>query len=70
MQVVGLIKLPLDGNPRKAMGLLAHPMEISCAAVSFDGRYLFTAGGRDCCVNQWVISGDALRVHDGVHLAI
>eukprot|EP00668_Euglena_longa_P012013 GGOE01014437.1.p1 GENE.GGOE01014437.1~~GGOE01014437.1.p1 ORF type:complete len:932 (-),score=199.66 GGOE01014437.1:205-3000(-) len=64
-KVVGLIKLPLDGNPRKAMGLLAHPMEISCAAVSSDGRYLFTAGGRDCCVNQWVISGDSLRVHDG-----
>ena len=37
-KVVGLIKLPLDGNPRKAMGLLAHPMEISSATTSFDGR--------------------------------
>eukprot|EP00992_Anisonema_acinus_P016033 TRINITY_DN9988_c0_g1_i4.p2 TRINITY_DN9988_c0_g1~~TRINITY_DN9988_c0_g1_i4.p2 ORF type:complete len:590 (-),score=189.09 TRINITY_DN9988_c0_g1_i4:135-1904(-) len=64
-KVVGLVKLPLDGNPRKAMGLLAHPMEISSAAVSFDGRFLFTAGGRDCCVNQWAINGDQLRVQDG-----
>jgi|UniRef100_A0A7S4GA80 WD40 repeat protein/Ca2+-binding EF-hand superfamily protein len=64
-KVVGLIKLPLDGNPRKAMGLLAHPMEISSATTSFDGRYVFTAGGRDCCVNQWAINGDQLKVQDG-----
>eukprot|EP00996_Jenningsia_fusiforme_P000574 NODE_150_length_3012_cov_28.944313_g138_i0.p1 GENE.NODE_150_length_3012_cov_28.944313_g138_i0~~NODE_150_length_3012_cov_28.944313_g138_i0.p1 ORF type:complete len:960 (+),score=237.48 NODE_150_length_3012_cov_28.944313_g138_i0:79-2880(+) len=64
-KVVGLIKLPLDGNPRKAMALLAHPMEISSAAVSYDGRYLFTSGGRDCCVNQWAIHGEQLKVHDG-----
>ena len=24
-QVVGLIKLPFDGNPNKGMGLIAHP---------------------------------------------
>ena len=64
-KVVGLIKLPLDGNPRKAMGLLAHPMEISSAAVSADGRYLFTCGGRDCSVNQWAINGEQLQVQDG-----
>lgn len=64
-KIVGLVKLPLDGNPRKAMGLLAHPMEISCATVSFDGLFLFTAGGRDCSVNQWAISGEVLKVQDG-----
>ena len=24
-RVVGIVKLPLDGNPHKAMGLIAHP---------------------------------------------
>ena len=28
LQVVGLCKLPLDGNPNKAMGLIAHPGEV------------------------------------------
>lgn len=61
-RVVGLIKLPLDGDPRGAMGLLAHPLEISSVCVSYDGRYFFTAGGRDASVHMWAIDGDALRV--------
>ena len=64
-KVVGLIRLPLNGNPRSAMGLLAHPLEISSMTVSYDGKYLFTAGGRDCCVNQWVINSKALVIDDG-----
>eukprot|EP01062_Namystynia_karyoxenos_P020407 TRINITY_DN17730_c0_g1_i1.p1 TRINITY_DN17730_c0_g1~~TRINITY_DN17730_c0_g1_i1.p1 ORF type:complete len:959 (+),score=390.66 TRINITY_DN17730_c0_g1_i1:112-2877(+) len=64
-KVVGMTRLPLDGNPRAAMGLLAHPLEISSMAVSHDGRYLFTAGGRDCCVNQWLIEQEHLQVADG-----
>ncbi|KAJ9464275.1 77 kDa echinoderm microtubule-associated protein [Diplonema papillatum] len=64
-RVVGLIKFPLNGNPRSAMGLLAHPVEVSSVAVSFDGKYLFSAGGRDCCVNQWSINCNALSQEDG-----
>eukprot|EP01002_Notosolenus_urceolatus_P001584 NODE_1411_length_1427_cov_10.405660_g1174_i0.p1 GENE.NODE_1411_length_1427_cov_10.405660_g1174_i0~~NODE_1411_length_1427_cov_10.405660_g1174_i0.p1 ORF type:complete len:358 (-),score=125.51 NODE_1411_length_1427_cov_10.405660_g1174_i0:353-1399(-) len=59
-KVVGLMLLPLDGDPKRSMGLLAHPMEVSSAAVSHDGRYLFTAGGRDCSIMQWVINPAAL----------
>jgi len=61
-KVVGLIKLNLDGNPRSAMGLLAHPLEITSMSVSHDGRYLFTAGGRDCSVHVWKIDCDSLVV--------
>jgi len=25
---VGIIKLPLDGNPNKTMGLIAHPEKV------------------------------------------
>eukprot|EP00672_Neobodo_designis_P022771 CAMPEP_0174834912 /NCGR_PEP_ID=MMETSP1114-20130205/5110_1 /TAXON_ID=312471 /ORGANISM="Neobodo designis, Strain CCAP 1951/1" /LENGTH=936 /DNA_ID=CAMNT_0016068841 /DNA_START=182 /DNA_END=2992 /DNA_ORIENTATION=- len=63
-KVIGLVKLPLDGNPRDAVGLLAHPLEISSMAVSHDGKYVFTAGGRDCSVHAWRVDSDAL-VQDG-----
>lgn len=59
-KIVGLIKLPLDGNPNKAMALIAHPGEISCCACTFDGRYLITAGGSDRSVNLWSIATHAL----------
>eukprot|EP00744_Colponema_vietnamica_P001428 GILI01002370.1.p1 GENE.GILI01002370.1~~GILI01002370.1.p1 ORF type:complete len:610 (+),score=165.26 GILI01002370.1:99-1832(+) len=64
-RIVGLVKLPLEGNPRSSMGLLAHPLEISSMCVSYDGQYVFTAGGRDHSVSQWAINGDALQVDDG-----
>ena len=54
-KVIGLIKLPLDGNPTKTMGLIAHPNEVSDMCVTSDGKYLFTCGGSDLCVNKWSI---------------
>jgi len=62
---VGLIKVPLDGDAKRSMGVLGHPMEITSAAVSFDGSYLFTTGGRDCAMLQWKINGDLLGADDG-----
>ena len=37
-KVVGLMKMPLDGNPNKAMAVIAHPGSISTTVCSFDGR--------------------------------
>ncbi|KAE8992745.1 Cilia- and flagella-associated protein [Phytophthora rubi] len=54
-KVVGLLKLPLDGNPHKAMGLIAHPGKISNVDVTYDGSHLLTAGGDDLVVNIWEI---------------
>lgn len=54
-KVIGLIKLPLDGNPNKTMGLIAHPDEIVDICASSDGKYLFTCGGDDLAVNMWEI---------------
>lgn len=47
--------MPLDGNPNKTMGLIAHPNEIADFACSADGRYLFTCGGDDLSVKMWSI---------------
>ncbi|CAM9670144.1 unnamed protein product, partial [Chrysoparadoxa australica] len=60
-KVVGLIMMPLDGNPHKAMGLIAHPGQISDVAVSGDGSFLFTAGGPDLTVNMWRINTDIIK---------
>lgn len=54
-KIVGLIKLPIDGNPNNSMGLIAHPEAITGIGVSSDGKYLFTSGGDDFTVNMWII---------------
>jgi WD40 repeat protein len=61
-KVLGLVQLPLDGNPHKCMGLIAHPGQISSISVDYQGHYAFTCGGADLTVNQWYI--DALPVAD------
>lgn len=54
-KVLGLVQLPLDGNPNKCMGLIAHPAQISSISVDYQGQYAFTCGGPDLTVNQWQI---------------
>ena len=58
---IGLILMPLDGNPNKSMATIAHPGEISSITCSFDGQYLITAGGPDRSVKLWSINSDAFR---------
>lgn len=60
-KVVGLVKLPLDGNPIKSMALIAHPGELSCVVSSFDGKYILTAGGSDRSVKLWAVNTHALE---------
>lgn len=54
-KVVGLIMMPLNGNPDATMGLIAHPGEVSAVVPTFDGRFLLTAGGDDMCVSVWAV---------------
>jgi len=54
-RVIGMGKFPIDGNPHKNMGLIAHPGTMSGLAVSFDGRFIATAGGSDQTVNLWSV---------------
>ena len=55
-KVIGLIKLPMDGNPNKTMGLIAHPDEVTDICCSNDGEYVFTCGGSDLAVNMWKVN--------------
>lgn len=54
-KVIGLIKMPIDGNPNKTMGLIAHPNEVVDVCCSSDGRFVFTCGGDDLAVNMWSV---------------
>ncbi|PVD31166.1 hypothetical protein C0Q70_06577 [Pomacea canaliculata] len=58
---VGLLILPLDGNPHNTMALIAHPTGVTNLVVSHDGRYLFTAGGLDATVHMWEVNINALE---------
>ncbi|XP_074966158.1 cilia- and flagella-associated protein 251 isoform X4 [Phalacrocorax aristotelis] len=57
---VGLQILPVDGNPHKSSAFICHPDGVSDLASSYDGRYVFTAGGHDCTVMKWEVNLNAL----------
>lgn len=54
-KVIGIGSFPLDGNPTKSSGIVAHPNQITGLCVSYDGNYVFSAGGSDLTVNMWDI---------------
>ncbi len=58
---IGLHILPLDGNPHNAVALIAHPQGVANLATSYDGKYLFTAGGVDATVHMWAVNVIALE---------
>ncbi|NWW29512.1 CF251 protein, partial [Panurus biarmicus] len=57
---VGLQMLPVDGNPHKSSAFICHPDGASDFAVSHDGRYIFTAGGKERTVMKWKVNLPAL----------
>ncbi|EER15749.1 hypothetical protein Pmar_PMAR021667, partial [Perkinsus marinus ATCC 50983] len=58
--VLGIIQLPLDGNPHKYMGIIAHPGKVAAMAVSYEGKYVFTVGGADLTLNQWAVNTESM----------
>ncbi|NXQ43303.1 CF251 protein, partial [Catharus fuscescens] len=57
---VGLQMLPVDGNPHKSSAFICHPDGASDFAISHDGRYVFTAGGRERTFMKWKVNLPAL----------
>lgn len=59
-RVVGLIAWPLDGDPARTMGLIAHPGDVRAITISYDGRKLLTAGA-DGTIASWDVSSAPLE---------
>ncbi|NXF04149.1 CF251 protein, partial [Smithornis capensis] len=57
---VGLQMLPVDGNPHRSSAFICHPDGVSDLAISYNGHYVFTAGGNDCAVMKWKVNLNAL----------
>ncbi|NXG33204.1 CF251 protein, partial [Dromaius novaehollandiae] len=58
---VGVQILPVDGNPHKSCAFICHPDGVAELATSYDGRYVFTAGGDDRTVMKWEVNLPALE---------
>ena len=69
-KVIGIGCLPLTGNPSEVMGLVAHPSTITGISVSYDSKYLFSAGGSDLSINMWLVDQNyhmmCMRSKEGV----
>ncbi|XP_049866716.1 cilia- and flagella-associated protein 251-like [Pectinophora gossypiella] len=51
--VIGLQKMPLDGNPWKHAGMLGHPNQLIKIGFREDTGTLFSIGLKDSCMCQW-----------------
>ncbi|CAG4906971.1 unnamed protein product [Colias eurytheme] len=60
--VIGLQKMPLDGNPWKHIGLLGHPVQVTGMCYREDSGTLFTIGAKDTCVYQWAANYRAVEL--------
>jgi WD40 repeat protein len=60
-KVIGLIKLPLNGNPNKWMGLVAHSNKINCFLSDSNQNKVFTAGNEDLNLCIWDIDVDKVQ---------
>ena len=63
-KIIGIIKLPLDGNPNNYIGLISTSGQISHMSVSNNGKYIAIAGGEDLTLNIWRVDYDALEKNE------
>ena len=52
-KIMGLMCLPIDGNPFRYMGVIAHPGIIKDVKPATNASYIFTTGGDDYTINIW-----------------
>lgn len=60
-KLLGMSKLPLDGNPARSMAVIAHPGRILAVSCSALGKYVLTLGDRDGAINMWETDTNVLE---------
>jgi hypothetical protein len=59
--IVGVGKLPFDGNPYRSMAIIAHAGGVSSICSSPEGDYIFTAGKSDSTINVWKVRPEMIE---------
>lgn len=69
-KIAGIIKLPLDGNPNKTMGMIAHPGKIASMSATNDGKFLLTCGADEIgIINMWFVNYAAIEEQERMYSA-
>ena len=58
---IGLIHMPLNGNPIETVATIAHPAQVKNITQTYDGKYLVTTGAEDKTVKMWSINTDTIE---------
>jgi hypothetical protein len=56
------VRLPLDGNPNCAAGVIAHATTVADAAVLADGSHVVTVGGEEATDCVWRVRRSAIAI--------
>lgn len=56
-----MIHKPIDGNPNKNIGIVAHPTQLKDFCVQSREGLIFTTGGEDLSIKVWEVNKDAIK---------
>eukprot|EP00918_Siedleckia_nematoides_P077599 GHVU01169609.1.p1 GENE.GHVU01169609.1~~GHVU01169609.1.p1 ORF type:complete len:392 (-),score=82.00 GHVU01169609.1:102-1277(-) len=63
-QIGGVLRMPLDGDPRRSFGMQCHPGPFASIAVDREGRFAFTSGSDGGGTFQWRLHPNELQLRD------
>jgi len=64
--IIGILKVPISGNPYDNLGVMAHSGEIVGVCCSKDGHYVFSADSYDTSVNMWSVNVEVLEAQSAI----
>jgi len=64
--IIGILKLPLSGNPYDNLGVMAHSGEIVGLCCSKDGHYVFSSDSYDTSINMWSVNIEVLEAQNAI----